>query len=544
MSVPSNLIPTRVTQLPEDFDPSTQGWLMYVREGVNYKVQASKLIAVSGVPADRQVLAGTALTGGGMLSDDVTLGIAPGGVTATELSSTGVTAATYGSASQVAQITVDATGRITSASNVAAAVDASVATGILPMLHGGTGSTTAADARTALGLGTLATQASDAVSVTGGSISGITDLAVVDGGTGASNSTAARASLACAVLGVNDDITSLTALTGPVKTATYVDIAPGIAKPAHAEGRVFYDYVEKSLAYYNEASDLTVNVGQEELIRVYNATLSSFTDGQVIYISGADGGFPTIALARSDASATSKSTLGLVTHVIAPSTYGYVTTSGVVHDLNTNVDSEGHTLATGDTLYLSATIAGGYTNIPPVQPNYDITVGYVTFKSATVGNIYVHIDKQPWYGSLQLLNSASSVVLPTAPAVFILPTAPANQGFTYSAVTGVTTFNTSGTYTFTLALNATPSASNKKVYFYLETNVGAGWVINRYSARVNELTTGLVTQIVIADSGYFSAGTQLRFNVWADATVTLNSTDLPGTTAGTVTLPAARVTWA
>lgn len=45
--------------------------------------------------------------------------ISDGTVTSTDLSSTGVTAGTYGSATQSAQIVVDAAGRITSASNVA-----------------------------------------------------------------------------------------------------------------------------------------------------------------------------------------------------------------------------------------------------------------------------------------------------------------------------------------------------------------------------------------------------------------------------------------
>jgi hypothetical protein len=41
-----------------------------------------------------------------------------------------------------------------------------------------------ATARTSLGLGSIATQASSSVTITGGSITGITDLAVADGGTG------------------------------------------------------------------------------------------------------------------------------------------------------------------------------------------------------------------------------------------------------------------------------------------------------------------------------------------------------------------------
>lgn len=62
--------------------------------------------------------------------------------------------------------------------------------GAVPISGGGTGATTAADARTNLGLGTMATQAASAVAITGGTISGITDLAVADGGTGASTHTA------------------------------------------------------------------------------------------------------------------------------------------------------------------------------------------------------------------------------------------------------------------------------------------------------------------------------------------------------------------
>ena len=48
---------------------------------------------------------------------------------------------------------------------------------------------TASDQRTTLGLGSIATQAANSVSITGGSISGITDLVVADGGTGASTFT-------------------------------------------------------------------------------------------------------------------------------------------------------------------------------------------------------------------------------------------------------------------------------------------------------------------------------------------------------------------
>lgn len=65
----------------------------------------------------------------------------------------------------------------------------------LAVANGGTGASTAAGARTNLGLDTMATQAASGVTITGGSIAGITDLAIADGGTGASTTAGARTNL-------------------------------------------------------------------------------------------------------------------------------------------------------------------------------------------------------------------------------------------------------------------------------------------------------------------------------------------------------------
>jgi len=127
MSVPTNLIPTPITGLPEYTGASTLGYLPYVLSGVTYKVQFANIAAVGAVPSTRVIASGTGLTGGGDLSADRVISIAAGGVGVTELSLTGVTAGTYGSGSAVPVLTVDATGRVTTVTTAALSV-----TGFVP----------------------------------------------------------------------------------------------------------------------------------------------------------------------------------------------------------------------------------------------------------------------------------------------------------------------------------------------------------------------------------------------------------------------------
>lgn len=112
--VPSNLIPTRITQLPEYTGSSQEGFLPYVLSGITYKVQFSNVASAGEVPPSRTITAGTGLVGGGDLSADRVFAIAAGGVGADQLDTTGVVAGVYGDGSNVPTVTVDANGRVTS----------------------------------------------------------------------------------------------------------------------------------------------------------------------------------------------------------------------------------------------------------------------------------------------------------------------------------------------------------------------------------------------------------------------------------------------
>lgn len=302
----------------------------------------------------------------------------------------------------------------------------------------------------------------------------------------------------------------------------------------HEEGLLFYDKKSHALSYYNDESDVVVNIGQETLLRVYNNTASTLLNGKVVYISGAFSGWPTAALASCTSKTQAYAVLGLATADIEPSTYGYVCITGKVNDINTS------SFSAGDTLYLDA-ISGNVTKIPPLQPNYVVSVGEVLTSSSTQGSILVRIDRRDWFPSLQLLSPAASITLPTVPTVFKPSNIIYNDGFLYDDTTGEITFLESSNYTFTVQFNAYPSASNKNIYFYADEFDGTNWVIGRYTARQIRLVNQVEDQVQVTAARYFKVGNKLRFNIWGDATVHLNSTDLPGTTPGTVTLPAFRL---
>lgn len=72
-----------------------------------------------------------------------------------------------------------------------------------------------ATARTSLGLGSIATQAASSVSITGGSVTGITDITVADGGTGASTAAGARTNLGVVIgTDVQAEDAGLTSIAG------------------------------------------------------------------------------------------------------------------------------------------------------------------------------------------------------------------------------------------------------------------------------------------------------------------------------------------
>ena len=168
------------------------------------------------------------------------------------------------------------------------------------------------------------------------------------------------------------------------------------------EGRVFYNSARKTLTVQSEIAGTSLDIGQEQWVRVRNQTGATIPNGAPVYISGASGGIPTVSLAASNALDTSRM-IGIMTHSLPNASEGYACVSGVAHDLDTNAYS------VGDFLYLSPT-AGVMTNVRPGAPNTSVFVGIVLEKSSTTGKVYVGIH----YTSANRLHDKRTIASATA----------------------------------------------------------------------------------------------------------------------------------
>lgn len=151
-----------------------------------------------------------------------------------------------------------------------------------------------------------------------------------------------------------------------------------------SEGHLRYDATERTLSL-GVGYGSVLQIGQEQYIRVRNNTGGTITNGKVVYISGSLGNRPTVALAKADIISTSEATIGMATGDILNNADGFITISGVVHDLDTSAYNE------GDPLYLSDTVFGGLTTTKP-SGAYVVKIGLVTRSHAVQGEILVTID--------------------------------------------------------------------------------------------------------------------------------------------------------
>lgn len=113
--------------------------------------------------------------------------------------------------------------------------------------------------------------------------------------------------------------------------------------PTYERGRIYFDNANDCISFMDSISGTSVQVGYEVLMRARNNTGATIPNGSVVYISGAIGQNSTVALAQANTLPTSE-IIGLATHDIANNTVGKICVFGLVNELNTSSFTDGQML--------------------------------------------------------------------------------------------------------------------------------------------------------------------------------------------------------
>jgi hypothetical protein len=170
-----------------------------------------------------------------------------------------------------------------------------------------------------------------------------------------------------------------TGVPAEIDTFTF-DTTPASGTGALTAGQLRWNATDKTLDLKLDG-DVTLQVGQESNLYCYNAETTTITDGTVVYIYGADGTIPAVKRA-TNTDVTSDKVLGVATQDISTGGRGYITTHGLVRDLDTTALG-----ASGTPLYLAT--AGALTSTKPSFPAGVVRIGTVVVSDTTEGSVYV-----------------------------------------------------------------------------------------------------------------------------------------------------------
>lgn len=137
-------------------------------------------------------------------------------------------------------------------------------------------------------------------------------------------------------------------------------------------------------------TNVTLQVGQEELAYVKNSTGSTIANGKVVMAVGTNGASGNILVGLHDGTkANAKRIVGISTEDIANGSVGYVTRDGKVRGIDTSGSLYGETWADGDIIYVKPNNSGGLTKVEPLDTQLKMPIAFVIKAHATNGTLYV-----------------------------------------------------------------------------------------------------------------------------------------------------------
>jgi hypothetical protein len=171
-----------------------------------------------------------------------------------------------------------------------------------------------------------------------------------------------------------------------IQNVNYIDFNTGATVTSQV-GRLNWNDADEigGLEVGMKGGNVTLQIGEENLARVYNDDTITLTDGMIVYVTGNQGNTISVQRASATAETTSARVLGVVTESIAVGERGYVNTFGLVNKLNTIAYSG------GSPIYLGIT-SGTFTDVKPEAPNHICQIGFISRSHASTGSLFVHIS--------------------------------------------------------------------------------------------------------------------------------------------------------
>lgn len=213
----------------------------------------------------------------------------------------------------------------------------------------------------------------------------------------------------------------------------------------------------------------------------------------VVYINGADGTNPTIALADADTEATSSKTLGFTETSSNNGDQVTVITQGRLTGVNTSAAS-----TEGVAVWLSST-AGGYVfGTPPAEPAHAVYLGVVTKKNVSTGEIFVKVQNGYELDELHDVSAGS----PSNGDVLQYNSTSGMWEKESLATAGIasTSHNHSGTYEVSGAVSTHEGASDPHTQYLTETAASSTYATTGHNHNgVYEVSGAVSTHVAAAD---------------------------------------------